>query len=295
MFDNCSIFVIIGSKDDCKVRKLETSRSTQKELNNRFGLLTENLLKDKCFEYSSDYHLEEDEVFKIEKYELNKDIENAICSQLDINSFNIKEFKTMDIRAIFTGQKDKDGITIVFQLVKKDQHLSPNKPALLMDGNTFKIKSQNGITVDDNVDCVYHNGTLLFKSFYNAKLILDLSAYQTIANDEEVELFLKNTKIVFSGNINSFKSSAPTWVRKRIAAINKSNVLKDYEPLTIKHKAKNCGIDIKVSKGKIVLPEDKNDLKNVLGFLDEGVYTGTFSNNVYLSNSKREIGGSKKK
>ena len=55
----------------------------------------------------------------------------------------------------------------------------------------------------------------------------------------------------------------------------------------IKRLAKLAGIDIVVEK--TVIPNDKEQLKIVLGFLDEDAYKGPFLNNMFLANSKRKI------
>ena len=57
----------------------------------------------------------------------------------------------------------------------------------------------------------------------------------------------------------------------------------------IKRLAKLAGIDIVVEGKKTVIPNDKEQLKIVLGFLDEDAYKGPFLNNMCLANSKRKI------
>lgn len=57
----------------------------------------------------------------------------------------------------------------------------------------------------------------------------------------------------------------------------------------IKRLAKLAGIDIVVEGKKTVIPNDKEQLKIVLGFLDEDAYKGPFLNSMFLANSKRKI------
>ena len=57
----------------------------------------------------------------------------------------------------------------------------------------------------------------------------------------------------------------------------------------IKRLAKLAGIDIVVEGKKTVIPNDKEQLKIVLGFLDEDAYKGPFLNSMFLTNSKRKI------
>ena len=57
----------------------------------------------------------------------------------------------------------------------------------------------------------------------------------------------------------------------------------------IKRLAKLAGIDSGVEGKKTVIPNDKEQLKIVLGFLDEDAYKGPFLNNMFPANSKRKI------
>ena len=86
-----------------------------------------------------------------------------------------------------------------------------------------------------------------------------------------------------------FKNMADTWIRRKIAMINDSGVLAKNSAAKIKRLAKSAGIDIAVEGKKIVLPNDKEQLKIVLGFLDEEAYKGPFSKATFLANSKRRI------
>ena len=53
--------------------------------------------------------------------------------------------------------------------------------------------------------------------------------------------------------------------------------------------ASESGIDIDIKEEAIVIPDDKEKVKVILGFLDEEAYKGPFSQKTYLANSKRII------
>ena len=71
--------------------------------------------------------------------------------------------------------------------------------------------------------------------------------------------------------------------------INDSDVLAKYKAAEIKRLADDAGIKIEVENEKIVIPNDKEQIKAILGFLDEEAYKGPFSQNTFLANSKRMI------
>ena len=52
--------------------------------------------------------------------------------------------------------------------------------------------------------------------------------------------------------------------------------------------AQKNGVNISILDGHIVLPVDKKERHIVLGFLDEEVYKGAFSETVFQTNSKRK-------
>ena len=67
-----------------------------------------------------------------------------------------------------------------------------------------------------------------------------------------------------------------------------SGILRDYRPTKIKKIAQETGIELSLRDMKIVVPTDKNKRRLVLGFLDEEVYKGAFSQTIYQTNSKRK-------
>jgi uncharacterized Fe-S cluster-containing radical SAM superfamily enzyme len=82
---------------------------------------------------------------------------------------------------------------------------------------------------------------------------------------------------------------ANTVIRRKIAMINDSQVLDQYSASEIKKKARAIGVDVEIKDKKVVIPNDKEKIKVILGFLDEEAYKGPFSQNTYLANSKRKV------
>ena len=82
---------------------------------------------------------------------------------------------------------------------------------------------------------------------------------------------------------------ANTGIRRKIAMINDSGILENNSAAKIKKLAKSAGVKIDVEDEKIVIPSDKEQLKIILGFLDEEVYKGPFSKATLLANSKRRV------
>lgn len=68
-----------------------------------------------------------------------------------------------------------------------------------------------------------------------------------------------------------------------------SQVLENYSAAEIKKRARTVGVDITIKDKKVVIPNDKEQIKIILGFLDEEAYKGPFSQRTFLANSKRAL------
>ena len=130
---------------------------------------------------------------------------------------------------------------------------------------------------------------LIFHSYYYARQVFDLVGYYRSASDKEVEDFISSNKISYSGDIDKLKGQCNTWVRRKIALINDSGVLGRYKAKEIQKLAANVGISLKLDGDKLVIPDNNEEKKVLLSFLDEEAYKGPFSKETFLSNSKRKL------
>lgn len=103
-----------------------------------------------------------------------------------------------------------------------------------------------------------------------------MSDYYRSATDVEVDSFAKSEKLSIEDSV-AFRGMANTWIRRKIAMINDSQVLVNYTASEIKMLAAESGIDIDIKEEAIVIPNDKEKVKVILGFLDEAAYKGPFS------------------
>ena len=177
---------------------------------------------------------------------------------------------------------------VTIKRYRKEQNLAALPFRFFFSNETFKLEKHFGIGITYNLDCYYTGDELQFASFYFARQVFDLREYYRSASDPEVELFIKNEALKFE-NPDTFSSIANTYVRRKIAMINDSEVLKKYTAKQIKSIAKNSGIDIIDQDGKVVIPADKDAAMEVMAFLDEEAYRGPFSNDLLLANSKRVL------
>lgn len=315
MFEKSDLFAIVQEsvKNEIIVYRLQIDRDVQKSIADTFLNNVEAMHDGKTAqEFSASYKLESDEYFKIGNFIMPDAILDAIRSPLGIQIYSKQTYDSNgntveldepgddvsyldfpDIKAIFMGERieknSSELFNIAFQKLRREQHLTQNRFNLFFDNDTFHVDKRFGIGISDYVDCYFNGDELEFSSFYFARQVFDLSDYYRSATDEEVKNFTTNDKLKFE-NADSFSGWANTYIRRKIAAINDTGILKQYTAVEIQELAKTyAGADIKVEDDRVCIPDDKDKAVWIVGFLDEEAYRGPFSKDLIVANSKRRI------
>lgn len=293
MFSNCSIFIMpCGSHKD-ELYRIEIDADTQKEICLYFENAVNDLITNKTkISFDGSYKPNNDEFLTIENFHLSDAIKDAIRDPAGISAYKEENGIFQEIKAIFIGRRieteDTERFQIAFQRFRKEQYIHPYNVNIFFSKNTFKREKNFGISISNIIDCYYDENELQFNSFYFARQIFDLNDYYRSATDKEVQAFATNEKLIFE-EPDAFKNMADTWIRRKIAMINDSEVLNNFETSKIKKLAKDAGIKLEIENKKLIIPNEKEQIKIFLGFLDEEAYRGPFSQNTYLANSKRKI------
>lgn len=293
MFENCSVMIIKAGTKDGEILRLELAAKTQKAICEAFASAKLDLINDKTrVPFNGSYKPHNDEFLAIESFRLPDEIIDAIRDPLGVAAFDKENDEFPEIKAIFVGERTQTGETekfsVAFQRFRKEQYISTRWYNLFFENNTFFQEKRFGISISDTIDCYYTDGELQFTSFYFARQVFDLSDYYRSATDVEVDSFAKSEKLSIEDSV-AFRGMANTWIRRKIAMINDSQVLVNYTASEIKMLAAESGIDIDIKEEAIVIPDDKEKVKVIIGFLDEEAYKGPFSQKTYLANSKRII------
>lgn len=292
MFKDCSIMVI-RADDPSQILRLEVDEATQQAICQTFSAAVADLVKDKIrIPFNGSYKPNNDEFLSVENFILPDEINEAIRNPMGVAAYKKEGGEFPDIKAIFVGKCTKrngtENFKIAFQRFRKEQYISTRGFNLYFANNTFRCERNFGINISDKIDCYYTRGELRFSSFYFARQVFDLSEFYRSATDKEVDAFA-SSKLLSIAQPQEFKNMANTWVRRKIAMINDSGILKNNSATKIQKSAKSVGIKIDIEDEKIVIPDDKEQMKIVLGFLDEEVYKGPFSRATLLANSKRPV------
>ena len=293
MFENSSVLVVCADNDST-IMRIEIDAETQKSICHTFAEAVQSLTSDKeKVEFDGRYKPEQDEILHISNFQLADEIKDAVRNPIGVAAYEKTNGEYPPIKAVFVGEKVGDGDTekfsVAFQRFRKQQYISTSNFNLFWSNNTFRHEKSYGISISDSIDCFYDpNEELQFTSFYYARQVFDLSGYYRSATTQEVTSFTSTESLSFE-NASDFEAMANSSIRRKIAAINDSDVLKKYQAIDIKRLAQKVGIAITVKNKQIVIPNDKEQIKVILGFLDEEAYRGPFSQITYLANSKRKV------
>ena len=293
MFNGSSVMVLVNDEQEVVVRLLEVDQNTQSAICDGFSSASAAITSGKqIIPFDGSYKPNDDETLSISNFVLPDSITDAIRNPLRLQPLVYDKDAEPDIRAIFIGERTETGtsesFTVAFQRFRRDQYLSTKKFSLYFDNNTFRRESRWGIAISDNIDCLFTHTELQFLSYFYARQIFDLSEYYRSATDSEVQNFSSNGVLNIEDS-GQFQTMADTWIRRKIATINDSGVLQNNSANKIKKLAQRCGLDISIENGKLMIPADKKKLKEILGFLDDEVYKGAFSEETYITNSKRKV------
>ncbi len=289
MFENASVMVLLQGKEKLEICKIETDKKAQAAICKSYAEVSGWMLKGTEYvSFDGNYSPDADETLCINQFALDEIIKEAVETPAGVESFAPENTNSDNIKAIFVGEICEGRMVIAFQKFKKEQYISVKGINLFFDRDTFVQEKRFGITISDEVDCIYEDGRLLFKSFFMARQIFSLMKYYREATQGEVERFTQMKELSLD-SAEMFIGQADSRVRKKVASIMDSGVLERFSARDIQKIGRQAGIDVAIRDKKIVIPAEKKKMKIILGFLDEEVYKGSFSNITYITNSKRSV------
>lgn len=278
----------------CNVKRIRVNNSLQREL---VQIFEDQQL---CFErgvdtevnFNGDWKPDVNEVLTINDISESTLMTNAVnANASSFNDLNISNFSNEPIKAIFTGITTNGQTKVFVQKFSSRQALSLNQLPLIkmQTGNTFVKTTDDIFTIDNKLVAIIEGNKTSFKSFHNARMVFDLSGFYKEATDEDLTQMSNHASLEIA-DLTCFIEQADTQIRKMVHSIEKSGVLDNYTVNQISDAAANFpDIPVVINNGKITLPNDKKELKEVLHFLLEDIYNGPLSGSAFLTNSKREL------
>lgn len=190
-----------------------------------------------------------------------------------------------DIKSIFWYH---DG-SFLFQIFNSG-NLLENKYIVkfLQEQHNFNRFTEKAFIINNKIQAIHKNGRLYFKSFPNVSKIFDLKENMVSATDGEVSTFGNNTNITI--NLDWLRRHANAKTRRLIKMIIESGTLDTYMGLGRRQRdklAQSVGVEIIIRDDRIIFPNNIGKINKILEFLNEDVYVGMISSQVFWTNSKK--------
>lgn len=271
--------------------RLDLEQQLQKAMSAAFGAQALQLLDPdlEVVEFKREnFNPDESEVLEITPFDLPANLYDITQNPVGAAVLPIDEEQLSRVTCVYGY--DAQSQRVCFQVIGKSQRLSKNILALILSKNTFQKLGHAGLVIGNECHAVFENNSIKFKSIYKLKQIIDISAYYREATAADVQQFaqLPNLKVANQAMLEG----SGAWVRTRVAYILDSGVLTAQTPQQLSTLALAAAVKLDfVSEDgvdKLVIPDDRRQLRAILKFLEEEYYSGAITGLPYEANSKRK-------
>ena len=308
MFEESRIYVLEGDRASSENRRiicLGLDDATRKSIAAMFSdsleaqILGNSDNPNDIIPYDPEYNITPDqpECMRIDGFSLPDDMNHAIDHCATLANYQLRKNAIPSIRAFFVCEQHCGTKRVAFQRFRSQQYLSPAgfhiffSPETLQQENStkwYRGRGHAGLTISPIVDCYIDDRGLILKSSFYANQIFDLSNYVMEASKEEISKFVASS-LFYTDNRDAIINNMGMRERKKIASISKKRILEEHPISEIEGIAHQFNFPLGISAdGRIILPSNRKKRNELLAFLDEDIYRGSFSDEVYLSNSKRK-------
>ncbi len=241
--------------------------------------------------FDGDWKPEENEILAIDNHpQVAAIIQTVSTNARAVPDVDVTNFLDENIKSIFTAVVRNGNTKLLMQRFTERQVLS-KKMVLTFDNNHFNRLQNTSFSLEDRLACLVEDGTLKFKSYHNARGIFDLSEHYVVATDGDIDNFFDPALPVAVTDVQQFKDDvADQGTRKLIHSVLNRRNISQYTGQQIRTAANNVGLPITLdANGKIVLPLNRKEAKNILRFLDDKLYEAPLSEERYITNSNRPL------
>lgn len=236
------------------------------------------------------YTLEERERFRVKEYALPEWLQAGAGGQVrNLKSINNHENLIESIKAIIAFAHNARGDALMLaQSFSRSHVIQPGRFLFLQHG-TYETPKHTGLTLGTRLAAVYNAKTrkLLFENFRSTNTFLPLVEFIAEASDHDIREVLSHP-LLKPQDIEATTATANQWFRKRFAMLKASKILDQCTTKDLVKRSKSYQVELKVEKGQIVFPADKQVAKRLLQFLNEEIFRGAITEKLYETNSKRE-------
>ena len=179
---------------------------------------------------------------------------------------------------------------LLFQNFTRSRVIQPGQ-FLLLRHDTYESTDRPGLTLDHKLSAVYRtsDSKLLFRSYRTVNTFLPLSDFYKEASEEEIRDVLAHPQIA-PEDADSLAAESNQWFRKRFAMLRDSRILDRFTAEDIRARSNGYEITVRVERDRVIFPADRNEAKKLLQFLNEELFRGPITEELYETNSKKRAG-----
>lgn len=297
-----NVFLLGKNNDVCRLDVsldvLEVMKEDFRKNVSEFSNVEHSIIDFKPTYVPNDY-----ELLKISNFCLSNIIIDSIRNPVVVPVFDIDEFESKEVRSLFMGSisniGNSENITVAFKRMQRSYVVSNERTKFLDlflgDDKTFRKCCSAMLSIPKDIQALYSNGDLIFKSYKLTNEMLDLTSYYRVATDQSINEFITdNSNILRMVHNNS--SAYSTKIRKLFAIIQDEDVLKGCTIDDVIERGREHNISFTVEtdssdgRRKLVLDSNKKDeFLMSLNFLAQNTFVTTFSKEPQITNSRRKL------
>lgn len=284
------LFAMVKNGSSHEVRRVPVTAQVQSQLDQLFEHQERTFLADVSEDIPFDgmYKPDKEELLYIDDADLTAPLHKAIS--LNASAFPILDVGSLSnsrIQFLFrksTLQYDR----ILLQRFTSRQYLSNSALAVILRSGTYEKLVDPGFSFDDKVSAHVVGSRVYFRSFFQLRAMLTVQDHLTEATTPQLESFADHDSLRIE-NKALFMANSDQTCRRLVGSIQRSDVLNIVTPQKIVERALEVGLELNLSDGKILIPSDKAKMKLALRFLEQSVFRGVLTEEVFMSNSKRLV------
>ena len=281
---------IIVQGDEISLFRIPLRQDLQQNLANDWNdQYNEFICKKEEFDFTLGYTLEENQHFRLYIRELPNWLANQNLDTIPkLTSDNEDELVNF-IEGIVAFVPDDNRDNLLFQNFTPSQVIQPYRFLFRLGGDAYDKLEKPGLTLAKKLSAVYlpQKEKLLFRSYRNINTFLPLSDFYYEASEEDIIDILSH-KLFECSDKDTLVNNSTQWIRKRFAMLKDSRTLDDYSITRIETRARRYNVEIQVVNDKIIFPTDNAKTKRLLQLLNEEIFQGALTDDLYETNSKKK-------
>lgn len=290
------LFAIMDNQSALKIVRIKLDKSASTMINQTFTEQAQyyEAHHDSIIPFYAGYNPSYNESFELDNFTDSGILIDAVKRNTAIPEWKPDEINIDHIKALFVGIGNPVASdAIALQTFNKKQILDTSKSfvmSLVGAANTFSKAEKVGFNIDEKLVAIIKDQKIYFRSFFKLRSIFNMNSHFQEATDQDLAIFSSHAAFSVAPGFD-INAVADTPIRSKITLINRSGVLDAQRLPTLKAAAQKIDFPLATimvgTDEKIVMPQTKKEIKALLDFLDEDIFTSEISQQIFKSNSKR--------